>query len=381
MRREQLFAAFFFLAFCFLLYQFYRILYDFIGPLSYAALLAFVFFPIHQRLRRLLNGRDGLAATLMTTAVILLVIVPMFYLFALITRESVSLYEDVSEFVTSGRTHEIIDRVRDSRIGHWWTLLGPRLDALNVDLPEIALRGSQTVSRFLVSQAPAAAANVVKGVVNFFFTVFALFFFFRDGERMLRALRDLIPLDQAVKDMMIGRFAETLSAVVLGSLLTGVAQGVLGGIAYWVLDAPFAILLAGATAFLSLLPFGGPVVWIGVVVYFLIESDYWRAGIMAAWGTLVISSADNLIRPLIIGGRTQIPTVFLFFGILGGLQAYGFIGMFLGPAVIAILVAFTRTFREQYSTDSQGVPVAAIPDSPQGTRKVSAEGSGVEGHP
>jgi len=216
MRREQLFAAFFFLAFCFLLYQFYRILYDFIGPLSYAALLAFVFFPIHQRLRRLLNGRDGLAATLMTTAVILLVIVPMFYLFALITRESVSLYEDVSEFVTSGRTHEIIDRVRDSRIGHWWTLLGPRLDALNVDLPEIALRGSQTVSRFLVSQAPAAAANVVKGVVNFFFTVFALFFFFRDGERMAAGVAELLPMTPDHKAEILQRLSTTLTAVVQG---------------------------------------------------------------------------------------------------------------------------------------------------------------------
>lgn len=365
MRREQLFAAFFFLAFCFLLYQFYSILSDFVGPLSYAALLAFAFYPIYRRLRRVLDERDGLAATLMTTAVVLLVIVPVFYLLALLTRESVSLYEDVSVFVSSGRTHEIMDRLRDSRVGHWWTQIGPSLDALKVDLPDIALRGSQAISGFLVSQAPAAAANLFKALVNFFFTVFAMFFFFRDGERMIQALRDLIPLEPAIKDVAIARFSDTLSAVVLGSLLNGLAQGVLGGIAYWVLGVPFTLLLAVATGFLSLLPFGGPVVWVGVVVYFLIENDYWRAGIMAAWGTLVIGSADNFIRPLIIGGRTQIPTVFLFFGILGGLQAYGFIGMFLGPAIIAILVAFTRIFREEYATDAQGVAVVILPDSPQ----------------
>lgn len=373
MRREQLFAAFFFLAFCFLLYQFYRILSDFVGPLSYAALLAFAFYPIYRRLRRLLDERDGLAATLMTTAVVLLVIVPVFYLFALITRESVSLYEDVSQFVTSGRTHEIMDRVRDSRIGHWWAELGPSLDALKDDLPDMALRGSQTISGFLVSQAPAAAANVFKALVNFFFTVFAMFFFFRDGERMLQGVRDLIPLEPAVKDMVIARFSETLSAVVLGSLLTGLAQGLLGGIAYWVLDTPFALLLAGATAFFSLLPFGGPVVWIGVAVYFLIENDYWRAGSMAAWGIVVISSADNFIRPLIIGGRTQIHTVLLFFGILGGLQAYGFIGMFLGPAIIAILVAFTRIFREEYATDAQGGAVELLPNPPPAPPRVTED--------
>ena len=123
---------------------------------------------------------------------------------------------------------------------------------------------------------------------------------------MVGGVRDLIPMEAATKDAVMLRFSETLSAVVLGTLLTGAAQGILGGIAYWVLGVPFALLLAGATAFLSLLPFGGPVVWIGVVIYFAIEGDYWRAAIMAAWGTLVIGSADNFIRPMVIGGRTQI---------------------------------------------------------------------------
>ena len=110
---------------------------------------------------------------------------------------------------------------------------------------------------------------------------------------------------------------------------------------------------------MSLLPVGGPVVWIGVVIYFAIIGDYVRAAIMAAWGILVIGSADNVIRPMVIGGRTQIPTVLLFFGILGGLQAYGFLGMFLGPAVIAILVAFARIYREEYGGDApDGGPLA-----------------------
>lgn len=355
MRREQLFAVFFFLAFCFLLYQFYLILFDFLGPLSYAALLAFIFHSLYRRLRELLNGREGLAASLMTTAVILLVIVPTFYLFALITTESVSLYEDVSQFVQSGRIHEVMDQMRASRLGQLWIGLGPSLYALKIDIPDFAVRASQTVSGFLVAQAPAAAANVFHFVVNFFFTVFALFFFFRDGERMVDAVRVLIPMETANKDAVVTRFSETLSAVVLGSALTGAAQGVLGGLAYWALGVPFTVLLAGATAFLSLLPYGGPLVWIGVVVYFAILGDYWRAAIMFAWGTLGIGTADNVIRPLVIGGRTQISTVFLFFGILGGLQAYGFIGMFLGPAVIAILIAFTRIFQEQYTTDAGGL--------------------------
>lgn len=363
MRREHLFAVFFFLAFCFLLYQFYLILSDFLGPLSYAALLAFIFHPVYQRLRRLLHDREALAATLMTTAVILLVIVPTFYLLAMITTESVSFYEDISAFVRSGRVYQMMDQMRASRLGQLWTDIGPGLDAMKIDIPDFALRASQTVSGFLVAQAPAAAANVFRFVIYFFFTVFALFFFFRDGERMVRGVRDLIPMEATNKDAIMWRFSETLSAVVLGSAVTAAAQGVLGGIAYWALGVPFSILLGGATAFLSLIPYGGPLVWVGVVAYLMIVGEYGRAIIMLAWGTLGIGTADNIIRPLVIGGRTEIPTVFLFFGILGGLQAYGFIGMFLGPAVIAILVAFARIFREQYATAAPASP-ATDPDAP-----------------
>lgn len=348
MRREQLFVAFFFLAFCFLLYQFYRILSGFLGPLSYAALLAFIFYPLHVRLRALLGRRDGLAAGLMTAATLLLVVVPTFYLLAVVTTESVALYEDVRSFVTSGRLNELLARLRGSRLGLLAYELVPRL---KIDLPALIVSASQTVSGFLVAQAPAAAANVLKVVVNFFFAAFAMFFFFRDGDRMARGLRDLIPMEAANKDAIVSRFADTLSAVVLGSALTAAAQGILGGIAYWALGVPFSVLLAGATAFLSLLPYGGPLVWIGVALYLGFGGDYVRCAIMVGWGMLVIGSADNFIRPLVIGGRTQIPTVFLFFGILGGLQAYGFLGMFLGPAVIAILVAFARIYREQYTAE------------------------------
>jgi len=258
-----------------------------------------------------------------------------------------------------------MDQMRASRVGQLWTQLGPGLDALKIDIPDFALRASQTVSAFLVAQAPAAAANVLGFVLSFFFTVFALFFFFRDGERLVGAVRNLIPMEMATKTAVMRRFSETLSAVMLGSAVTAIAQGVLGGLAYWALGVPFAVLLAGATAFLSLLPYGGPLVWLGVVAYLVIFGEYGRAAIMFAWGTIGIGTADNVIRPLVIGGRTEIPTVFLFFGILGGLQAYGFIGMFLGPAVIAILVAFARIFEEQYATaaDTYPAPSATAEDA------------------
>ena len=352
MRREHLFAAFFFLVFAFLLYQFYRILSPFVGPLSWAGLLALIFHPLQDRLTVLLRGRRGLAAFLLTTAVILVVIVPMIYLSAVLASESAALYDDVRAFIESGELTVWLDELRASRPGRLWDSWAPRLESWEVDLPAMALRASNVVSGFLVAQAPAAAANVLHFVANFFFTTFALFFFFRDGARMVHGLREIIPMELEYKNVVLHRFYDTLSAVVQGSLVTAVAQGVLAGIGFWTLGVPFAILLAVASSFVSLLPMGGPIVWVGVVLYLLAISAYGRALMLLAWGVLVISSADNVIRPLIIGGRTQIPTVLLFFGILGGLQAYGFLGVFLGPVVIATLVAFVRIYREAYSGES-----------------------------
>ncbi|MDX2170712.1 MAG: AI-2E family transporter [Deltaproteobacteria bacterium] len=349
MRREQLFAAFFFVAFCFLLYQFALILSGFVGPLSYAGLLAFLLYPLHQRLRVALNRRDPLAAGVMTLATIVLVIAPAFYLLAALTTQSVTLYEVLRDYVTSGQLTTLMQRLQASRIGQWVTDLGLQT---RLDIPGLLVSTSQTVSGFLVAQAPAAAANAFRFVLNLFVAFFALFFFFRDGDRMVAFVREMIPMEPKNKDQVVTRFGETLSAVVVGSVLTAIIQGTLGGLAYWALGVPFAVLLAVTTAFFSLLPVGTPLVWIGVALYFVLGGDYVRAAIMTGWGVLIVGSADNFIRPIIIGGRTEIPTVFLFFGILGGLQAYGFLGMFLGPAVIAILVAFARIYREQYGLAS-----------------------------
>lgn len=349
MRREHLFAAFFFAVFVFLLYQFYRILSFFVGPISWATLLALVFYPLHRQLTHLLRRREGLAAFLLTTAVILIVIVPTIYLSALVSTQSVELYHTVNDFVRSGRLTEVVEQVRASRIGRFWQSVMPTLQTWNIDLPGLALKASNAVSAFLVAQAPAAAANVLRFVANFFLTTFALFFCFRDGAKMVRGLRELIPMEPQHKDAILMRIYETLSAVVQGALVTAFVQGVLAGIGFWIVGVRFAVLLGGATAFFSLLPFAGPLIWLSVVVYLAFETAYWKAFFMLAWGTLIVSTADNVLRPLIIGNRTQIPTVFLFFGILGGLQAYGFLGVFLGPALIAILVAFVRIYREQYA--------------------------------
>lgn len=356
MRREQLFAAFFFGVLLYLLYQFYYIFSFFFASLAWAALLALMFYPIYWRLVRLAGGREGLVAFAVTTGIILMVIVPGVFLTGLVARESVAAVQKISAIVQSGAIYEWLARLRDDLPPEVWERVGPLIEANRSELGSFLLAATRSVSAFLVSQAPAAAANVVAFVVDFFFTTFALFFFLRDGERMVRGFRDLIPMEPRHKEAILRRLYDTLSAVVQGTLLTAAVQGILAGIGIWFVGVPFAVLLGCATAFFSLLPMGGPVVWLGVVVYLLFQQSYGAAIGLFLWGALVVSTADNVIRPLVISGRTRLPTLFLFFGILGGLQAYGLLGVFLGPALIAILMTFLNIYREQYGQVGGATP-------------------------
>ncbi|HYD50695.1 MAG TPA: AI-2E family transporter, partial [Terriglobales bacterium] len=287
MRRQQLFAAFFFTVFLFLLYQFYVIFQGFFGPLSWAGVLVLVFYPVYAQLERLLKGRAGLASFILTTAVIATVIVPTIILTTVVVQQSVQFVQSMQHAYETGELQQQIVGWRDSAPGRLWDRFSPLLSDWNVDLGALALKASNAASGFLVEQAGHAAANVLKFVGNFFLTTLALFFFFRDGERLVRGFRDLLPMEPKHKDAILQRFYDTLSAVVQGTLATAVAQGVLAGIGYAIAGVPFSFLLGAVTGFSSFVPFGPPLVWISVVAYLLIKGAIGWGIFLLIWSILL----------------------------------------------------------------------------------------------
>jgi predicted PurR-regulated permease PerM len=370
MTRQQLFAAFFFAVLLFLLYQFYLILEVFLTPITWAVLLALVFYPLQAWLARRLRGREGVAAFILTTVVIALVIVPMIVIASLLVSESVAAYETVQRLVHDGTAAAWIEHTRSNVLGAVWDYLPERVRQSDLDLPDMALKATNAASGVLVERATGVIKNALLFLLNFLLTTIALFFFLRDGERMTTWVRSLIPMEQKDKAHILERLSETLTAVVQGTLVTASAQGGLAGIGYWVAGVPFAVLLGVGTALMSLIPGGGPAVWVPVVFYLAFVVSLPKAVLLFLWGVLAVSTIDNVIRPLFIGGRTQIPTIFLFFGILGGLRVYGLMGMFLAPVVIAILVAFVRIYRDQYAaTYHDEDAVSSNPRRSAGQRK------------
>jgi predicted PurR-regulated permease PerM len=184
-------------------------------------------------------------------------------------------------------------------------------------------------------------------VVGFVLMVFMLFFFIRDGEEMMSTARELIPMSEVHKAKLFDHLASVTRAMVYGTGLTAILQGALVGIAFLIVGLPSPIVFGVIAALLGLLPFGGTAFVWGPAVLVLALQGRWGATIfMMIWGALLVSLVDNVVRPMLVSGRANVGTLTVFIGVLGGLAAFGAIGLFLGPVVLALIIALIRFMLE-----------------------------------
>ena len=262
--------------------------------------------------------------------------------------------------------------IRASALGGVYDRLTGLLTQFSIDLSDLALRATNWFSDQIVGQVTSIARNALLSVLNFILMLVALWFFFRDGEAMAQALRDLIPMEPAHKDVVFARLYTTLTAVVQSMVVVAVTQGFLAGLGYWLIGGlDFSVFLGFVTGFASFLPLAGPaLVWSGASLYLFFIGEVGRAIGLAVWGLLAVSTADNWIKPIFIGGRAQLPTSLLLIALLGGLQVYGFLGVFLGPVILALLLTFVAIYRDLYVAPPMIQP--AVPAEPPAPRIASA---------
>ena len=358
MSRGQLSAAFFFAVFLFLIYQVYLFVAPFLAPLTWAAILALTFSPLTTVVFRLFRGQRSLAAATLVLVVTVLAILPSFYLGSVLVAQATAAYRLLNAAVSEGRYVDLVAQIQASFLGGLWMRAAGLLGEFSIDLSDLLLRATSWLSDQIVGHAASLARNVLGTVVSFLLMLVALFFFFRDGDAMAARLRELLPMDPEHKDAVFARFYATLTAAVQSMLVTAAAQGLLAGLGYWVIGGlTLSVFLGFVTGLASFLPLAGPaLVWGGTGIYLLLTEHTGRAIGVLLWGALVVSTADNWIKPIFIGGRAGLPTFPLLLSILGGLQVYGFLGVFLGPVVLAILIAFVDIYREQYREQLEAEP-------------------------
>lgn len=359
MTRRHLFAACFFAVLLALLYQIGVIFAPFLLPVLWAAILSHVTFPLHLRLTALLKGRETLSAALLTLGILALVVAPVAWLAAQLIQEAGSAYDTIQAWVQAGGAKQLPAQLSTLPFGgHLQEALG-RIIVSPENLESFLLQSSNVVSSFVVEQMTGFATNAFLLAVNFLVALITLFFFFKDGSRFLDGLYRIIPLEDAHKGKIVARLDQTITAVVKGTVITAIVQGVLAGIAYAALGVPLPVFLMAVTIVLAPLPFGGTaLIWGPVALYLLWTGPLWKAVVMLVWGAGVVTTVDNFLKPMLIGQGANLPVIFLFFSILGGLSAYGLIGLFLGPILLAILLTAIQIYREEYLHEQISPPPA-----------------------
>ena len=320
----------------------YRIVMPFLGPLLWACFIAFLLYPVHSRLTKRLSGRVTLSAGLLTGATCIMLIGPLAGLSAAFASQA----GDVIQWAQDTLAHQARGEYRHFAdiplIGPAFNWLAETFGIQTGQIQEWIAKGMKQLPQLLTSLGGHLFLGAVNTVLGFVLMLFMLFFFVRDGVEIVEMARDLIPVAASQRQRLFDYLASVTRAVVFGTGMTALIQGTLVGIAFLITGLNAPLVFGVVAALFALLPIGGTAfVWVPAVLV-LIGQDRWgMAIVMLAFG-LISSSIDNVIRPLLISGRAQVGTLTVFLGVLGGTAAFGPIGLFLGPVVLALIIALLR---------------------------------------
>jgi len=344
--RSHLFAIAFFGLFIFLLYQMTNLLMPLLTPLIWASILTLALYPIFRRLVLWLGGKRGLASAIMTFVTLVLIIGPAVTLLIVLVTQAVDIYQWTSATVQTGRLAELWTQFTSSFLDK--LLAHPALAGL--DIKHMVIKSIGDISSGLAGQVGSILKSSALLVVDVLIMLVALFFFFRDGEAYYNAVIDLLPFTKKHKDAIAQKFVDTFTAVINGVFLIALLQGVMTGIGFFLFRIPFAIFWGFLAAALALLPVGGAaLVWFPGAAYLYLTGSTLTGVLLLVWGVLFVTLPDNFLKPLIIGRKAKIPTFMLFIALLGGLQAYGILGILFGPIIVTLITVFVKIYREEFS--------------------------------
>jgi predicted PurR-regulated permease PerM len=351
MSRRQLFTVTFLLVFLLLLWELGLILRPFFSPILWAVILSTTTYPLYIRVLARVGQRENIAAAIMTTGVLVTAVLPAMYGMILAGQQGVEAYEQVSAWLQGGHLKDLGALLAKVPWvgGLSQELVGRLIVAGSGQVEGSLLEGGKAVSTFLLSQGVDFAKNALLLATDFLVMLFTLFFVFRDGPHAYATIVRAIPLEEGHKVKIFARLTTTIKAVVTGTLLTAVAQGATAGMAYYLLGIPFSGFLGALSGLLSLLPVGGTaLLWVPVALYLLLSGAVIKGVILIGVGAILVGLMDNLLQPLLVGGHARLPMLPLYLASFGGLACFGFLGLFLGPMLLAVVLETLVIYQEEY---------------------------------
>lgn len=361
MEQRAIFRWFFFGVFAFLLWQLLLILSLFADAIIWAGSLTLVFVPVYRFLQRKLPARRNTVAAVSTLGVLLLVMLPLLFMFWIVVQQSAQLYPTISNWLTELNAEgsaSIVNRL-PVFMQDWWLdasaymAQNPYLSQFSFE--EFMLTNVDAVSLQIANFGAATARNILLAFINILLILFMMYFCFRDGERFLHWLYGIVPMANVHVEEVALRVYQTISAVISGALLTAGAQGLVAMIGYLIAGLPLAVFFGVLTGLSGMIPLvGAALIWVPLSVFMFLGDPFWGLFI-AGWGAIV-STMDNFLKPVLIGGQARMPILLVFCAILGGLNVYGVTGVIVGPILVAVLLAFIGIYRDYYLAGHDAAP-------------------------
>ncbi|WP_409075370.1 AI-2E family transporter [Pantoea sp. C3] len=338
MRFKGLNIGFFLLILAIVTVAFFDVLSPYFSPILWAAVLAVIFHPLKSLLRNKLGDRNGLASLLTLLCICLIVFTPLMIIASSLAVEINAVYTKLQGNSTQFPT------VFAELMQHLPRWAKHYLTEHNLDN---AAQIQQKLSEFALKGGQYAAGSVfIIGKGTFSFTVgfgvmlYLLFFLLKDGSYLVHLILEALPLSTYVKHHLLGKFAAVSRATVKGTVVVGIVQGILGGLAFWFIDIDGSLLWGALMAFLSLIPaVGSAIIWAPAAIFFFATGALWKGLFLVGFFVIVVGLVDNILRPLLVGKDTKMPDYMILIATLGGMEIYGINGFVIGPVIAALFIA------------------------------------------
>ncbi|MCF6277044.1 MAG: AI-2E family transporter [Candidatus Magasanikbacteria bacterium] len=341
---DKMRSAFFFALIILLSIGMVYLLRPFFYPIFWAAIVAVIFYPIYRFTNKYLNspGTSSIITIILFTVFLLL---PLTLFSVLFINESVNLFDKISQR----------DVLGDVKIAADWinkTSLAPYVEIAQEKWTGYALNASETVVVFLFTNIKNITQNSMRFIVMFFLMLYTLYYFFKDGEKMLKRIVEISPLGNKYEKLLYKKFTSTTKATLKGTLIIGGIQGLIGGLTFWVVGIEGAFIWGVIMLVMSLIPAIGPfLIWFPAVIILLLTGNIWQGVVLLLVGSLFISSIDNLLRPIIVGKDTGLHPLIVLLSTLGGLLIFGISGFIIGPVIAALFLSIITIYKEYYKKE------------------------------
>lgn len=342
----------------------YQVIRPYLNPIIMAFILAILLNPVHRRIYKLTGDRANLAAFCSCAFLTIVIVLPLFFLSLTLIKQGIESFNNITDWIGAGKYKEI---TRHPLVGQGLSLFDhylpdiqkvfPNIEPDTIKIDKMLLQVSSSFGALLLNKGGQLFGNLSALIGQFFLMLFAFFFVIRDEDKIYRYLLHLIPLSSTQEKQIISKIQAVAKSAFLGTIVTAVAQGIAGGLAFWICGLP-GLFWGMIMAFASFIPLVGTgLVWVPAAAFLLI-SGQWGYGIfLIIWSVVIVGSIDNFIRPMFMQGGADMSTLMIFFAILGGIHYFGLIGLLYGPLLfglaLVLLYIYSLEF-ETYLSDQDG---------------------------